>query len=62
MSAVLREEMKVVQRLMALLRKDSRVGFEASNHYYYSEQTLLEHLLNCRWLLEKITDMENKNA
>ena len=62
MSAVLREEMEVVQRLMALLRKDSRVGFEASNHYYYSEQTLLEHLLNCRWLLEKITDMENKNA
>lgn len=53
MRQVLTEEMAIAQRLLELVRRDSRIGFEASNHYCYSEQTLLESIVNCRWLLDK---------
>ncbi len=33
---------------------DSRIGFEASNHYYYTEASLKEKILNCRHLLDKV--------
>ena len=51
MVAALREESMVTRRLITLLREDSRIGFEASNHYYYNENSLIEKLLNCRRLL-----------
>jgi UDP-glucose 4-epimerase len=35
-----------------LQTRDSRLGFEASNHYYYVPIDLLEKVLNCQYLLE----------
>lgn len=49
---VLKEEMSLARRLYALQVKDSRLGFEASNHYYYVPVDLAEKVLNCRYLLE----------
>lgn len=40
-------ETALVRRLLAVSRRDSRIGFEASNHYFYVEQDLLEKILNC---------------
>ena len=51
MIAAVREEAMVTRRLIMLCREDSRIGFEASNHYYYNENSLIEKLLNCRRLL-----------
>lgn len=45
--AILDEEADLARRLAAIVRRDSRIGFEASNHYYYTEQTLREKVLNC---------------
>ena len=45
------EEEELALRLLRLLRADSRLGFEASNHYYYTQNSLLEKVFNCRRLL-----------
>ena len=47
---------------MALRAQDSRFGFEASNHYYYTQQDLKEKLLNlqyCKGVLRPLTQ-ENR--
>lgn len=33
-------------RLIALMRQDARIGFEASNQYYYADRHLIEKILN----------------
>jgi hypothetical protein len=46
-NAVLDEEIELAQRLHAVMQRDSRIGFEASNHYYYTANDLKEKILNC---------------
>jgi hypothetical protein len=48
---VLKEEINLARRLYRIQSRDSRIGFEASNHYYYVPVDLLEKILNCRDLL-----------
>jgi hypothetical protein len=52
---ILDEEIALARRLCVLQSRDSRIGFEASNEYYYVPQDLMEKVLNCvdlrdRWL------------
>ncbi len=51
--ATLEGEIDSAKSLFALARQDSRIGFEASNHYYYLPQDLEEKVLNCRDLLDQ---------
>ena len=46
MLAIVQEEMETVQRIMELRKKDSRIGYESSNHYFYTVQDLKEKLIN----------------
>ncbi len=41
-------------RLHALQGRDSRIGFEASNQYYYTPHDLVEKVINCRWVASHI--------
>ena len=50
---IIRPELALARRLYALQREDSRIGFEASNHYYYVPTDLVEKVLNCRDLLDR---------
>ena len=43
-------EERSARRMLALLANDSRIGFEASNHYLIYRNVLLEKVLNCAWL------------
>ncbi|MBM3999650.1 MAG: hypothetical protein FJ297_08960 [Planctomycetes bacterium] len=43
-------EAKLAVRLHALQSRESRVGFEASNQYYYTPHDLVEKVVNCRRL------------
>ncbi|MBQ9368134.1 MAG: hypothetical protein IJT83_10160, partial [Victivallales bacterium] len=54
LAAVVKDEQELALRQLKLIRLDSRLAFEASNHYYYTEQTLKEKLLNCRWILQQL--------
>ncbi|HDP34807.1 MAG TPA: hypothetical protein ENN29_06825 [Candidatus Hydrogenedentes bacterium] len=49
---ILTEEINLAKRLYGLQRNDSRIGFEATNHYFYTPLDLVEKVLNCMFLLE----------
>ncbi len=44
---IIDNEVDITKRLLAVMLKDSRIGFEASNHYYYTKNDLFEKILNC---------------
>lgn len=50
---MLRDEMELARRLYAIQMRDSRIGFEASNQYYYVPIDLAEKVLNCHDLLTR---------
>jgi len=45
----------IAKELFSLARDDSRIGFEASNHYYYVPQDLVEKAINCDYVLRQHT-------
>ncbi len=47
-------EAKLAVRLHALQSKDSRIGFEASNQYYYTPHDLVEKVINSQWLASNL--------
>ncbi|NLI01232.1 MAG: hypothetical protein GX446_17265 [Chthonomonadales bacterium] len=51
---LLLEEKSIAKELYNLQIQDSRIGFEATNQYYYVPCDLAEKVLNCRWLLGDI--------
>ncbi len=52
LQTVLKDEISLARRLHAIQSADCRIGFEASNQYYYVPIDLAEKVLNCRHLLE----------
>jgi len=38
-------ERHTAERLLTLMREDSKIAFEASNHYFYTERNLIEKIL-----------------
>lgn len=50
--SILNNEIALAAELFRICREDSRIGYEASNQYYYVEQDLIEKILNCHFLLE----------
>lgn len=56
MIATAREELSLVHRLYELARMDSRIGFEASNHYYYSLNDLIEKMVNCEDVIDRLSN------
>jgi hypothetical protein len=47
-------EIELARRQHKLQSLDSRIGFEASNHYFYVPLDLVEKVVNCRWLMERL--------
>ncbi len=50
---LLKQEIALARGLYALQSRDSRLGFEASNQYYYVPCDLAEKVLNCHDLLHR---------
>ena len=50
MKRILEAEKELAVKLFALTREDSRIGFEASNQYYYLPQDLMEKVINCDYI------------
>jgi hypothetical protein len=57
---ILLSEIRSARDLLAVCREDARIGFEASNQYYYVPGDLAEKVFNCRYLLEEWIAVEKK--
>jgi hypothetical protein len=55
LSAILQSEIDLAHRLYTIQTQDSRIGFEATNQYFYVPSDLAEKVLNCRDLLARMT-------
>ena len=49
--ALTADEINNAKRLYTLSCEDSRIGYEASNHYYYFPLDLVEKVINCDYIL-----------
>ena len=52
----LREEKENAKMLLSLMRIDPKIGYEASNHYFYTERNLLEKIVR----MEKLETLLNE--
>ena len=55
MRAIAAQEIELARRQFLLARQNSTIGFEASNHYFYTPLDLVEKVLNCRDIIARIT-------
>lgn len=55
MKELAEREIEITRQLYDLMRRDSRIGYEASNHYYYTGRMLQEKVLNCQDLCGKLS-------
>ena len=53
-------EIHTAKRLYAIANEDSRIGFEASNHYFYVPVDLVEKVVSCRAILERMGDSRQR--
>ncbi|MFA7691897.1 MAG: hypothetical protein GX117_07655 [Candidatus Hydrogenedentes bacterium] len=53
--SLLRDEIALAKALYILQTHDSRIGFEATNQYFYTPMELVEKVLNCEWLLSTLS-------
>lgn len=53
MARIAENEIQCAVILHELIRHDPRIGFEASNHYFYTLADLREKILNCHTIMEK---------
>ncbi len=54
MKETIADEQTVVEEIIKLRAEDSRIGFEASNQYYYTMQDLVEKQINLAYLAERL--------
>ena len=52
--SILDREIDLAKRLWRIVRTDSRIGFEASNHYFYTSQDLVEKVINCQHIRNEL--------
>jgi hypothetical protein len=54
MRTAVESEMALAKELYALVKEDSRIGFEPSCQYFYLPLDLVEKVVNCRWILAEL--------
>jgi hypothetical protein len=55
MTRIAREEIELAIHQYPIARRNSEIGFEASNQYYYRPLDLVEKVLNCQYIVDRIT-------
>ncbi len=51
-----RDEILLARQIYKISKEDSRIGFEASNHYYYFPLDFVEKVISCEYILSHWTD------
>lgn len=60
LEALVRDERQVARTMHDLASRDSRIGYESSNHYFYLPCDLKEKVLCCQWLLDEWVPEQRK--
>ena len=58
MAEILREEEEISMRVAAVQARNATIGYEASNHYFYYRNVLIEKVISCRCLAERAKQRE----
>ena len=59
---LLNQEIAFACQLFTLVQEDSRIGFEASNHYFYVPLDLVEKVINCDFLGRELDTQDSTAA
>lgn len=51
---ILNTSLQNCKRLINIVHQDAKIGFEASNHYFYTDRSLVEKVLNLKALLNAL--------
>jgi hypothetical protein len=62
MLPILDEEIELARMLHEIARRDSRIGFEAANHYAYTLNDLKEKAIQCEWLRRQFLRLQPARA
>jgi hypothetical protein len=54
LNGLVENELELARQLHALARADSRLGYEASNHYFFLPNDLVEKVISCEHLLKQL--------
>ena len=54
MLACASREEKTARAMLELMQREPAIGFEATNHYYFSQGQLMEKVLNCQHIINKL--------
>ena len=54
MLACAQEEAQTARKMLTLMNLDAAIGFEASNHYYFSKGQMVEKIINCEDIIGKL--------
>lgn len=57
-NSILSNEIILAKALFEITQSDSRIGFEASNQYYYVPQDLIEKVINCEYVRMQLGPMQ----
>ena len=50
---IIKDEMDLAFDVLGYMAIDPTIGYESSNHYFYTKYTLFEKIISCEYLLEK---------
>ncbi len=50
---IIESEIQLAKNMYKITKADSRIGFEASNHYYYFPLDFVEKTINCEYVLQQ---------
>jgi len=50
---IIKDEISLALDVLGYMAIDSTIGYESSNHYFYTKYTLFEKIISCQYLLEK---------
>ena len=49
---VLEEERELAVKVYEIMTRRPEIGYEAANHYYFSQTSMIEKVVNCDWLID----------
>lgn len=54
LAEIVRDELEMATNLYEIMMRNSSIGYEAANHYYFTRGLIAEKIVNCEYLLTKL--------